>query len=414
MKRNAVALSLVICLWASGVTVAGDANDVPATEEVRNEATLTHGFWGLSDTLADRGIEVTLGATNICQANVRNGLDTHRKAGRLTGSYDLIIATDLEKLAGLEGLGFFVHGEGSWPDTQGIDETMVGSAFGVNTDAGGDRSFDVTEAFFEGGLWDGRLTVKLGKMDFGGIFDASQYANDEASHFLNGSLVNNPMIPLLNYYLGAAVTLRLTDAWYATAGAGDAQGDPRETGLRTCFCGEDYFFYAFETGIHVDPVSLPGNYRTGLWYDPQPKCCTDSERESRDDLGVYLSVDQMLLKETSAPEDTQGLATFARYGYADGKRNDLTSFWSLGLQYQGLLETRDDDVLGLGFAQGTFTDNASAPFTADSEKALELYYSIAFAPWMSVTPDLQYITNPGGDRDVSNAVVVGVRAQIAF
>jgi porin len=414
MKRKIVVLISVVCLWTSVLAAAGDGNDVPAAQDARNEATLTHGFWGLNDALAGRGVEVTLGATNIYQANVRHGLDTHRKAGRLSGSYDLIVSTDLEKLAGLEGLGFFVHGEGAWPDTRGINDSMVGSAWGVNNDVRGDRPLDVTEAFVEWSLWNDRVTLLIGKMNFAGVFDTSEYANNETIQFLNVSLVNNPTIPFLDYFLGVAVTVHVTDAWYASAGIADAEGDPRETGFRTAFYGEDYFFYAIETGVHVEPMSLPGNYRTGVWYDPQPKSCTDSEREYRDDAGVYLSLDQLLFKESPAPEDTQGLAAFARYGYADGKRNDLTDFWSVGVQYQGLLETRDDDVIGLGFAQGLFTDNMSAPFTAHSEKALELYYSIAATPWMALTPDLQYLRHPGGDRSVPDAVVVGVRAQIAF
>ncbi len=413
MKATVIVLPWLICLLVPAPLAAGDSNDVPAFEDTRYEATLTHGFWGLGAALADRGIDVTLGTTNVYQANVRHGLGTRQKSGRLTGSYDLIMAADLEKLAGLENLELFVHGEGGWPD-HGINETMVGGFSNVNNDDRGHRSLDVTEALLEYGLWDGKVTMWVGKMDFAGIFDTSEYANDESSQFLNYSLVNNPILPLLDYYLGIAARVRLTDTWYVSAGAGDAQGDSRETGLRTCFCGEDYFFYALETGVHVEPLSLPGNYRTGVWYDPQPKCCTDSEEESRDDLGVYLSLDQLLFKESSDPEDTQGLATFARYGYADGKRNDLTGFWSVGLQYQGLLDTRDDDVIGLGFAQGTFTDNTSAPFTADSEKALELYYSIAATPWMSLAPDVQYVRHPGGDRSVTDAVVVGVRAQIAF
>ncbi len=358
-------------------------------------------------------MEVTLGATNIYQANVRNGLDTHQKAGRLTGSYDLIIATDLQKLAGLPGLALFVHGEGGWPD-RGINERTVGAFFNVNNDDRGHRSLDVTEALVEGSLADDRVKIWAGKMDFSGIFDTSAYANDESSQFLNAALVNNPTVPLLNYFLGVAGTVRLTEAWYVSAGIADAEGDSRETGFRTAFHGADYFFYAVETGVHVEPMSLPGTYRAGLWYDPRPKSCTGSDEESRDDLGVYLSLDQMLLKENATPDDTQGLGVFARYGYADGRRNDLTHFWSLGLQYQGLLDTRDDDVLGLGFAQGLFTDDPAAPFTAHSEKALELYYAIAATPWMTLTPDAQYITHPGGDAAVPNAVVVALRAQIAF
>ena len=41
----------------------------------------------------------------------------------------------------------------------------------------------------------------------------------------------------------------ITELWYIMAGVADAQADGRETGFRTAFGDEDYFFYAFETGV---------------------------------------------------------------------------------------------------------------------------------------------------------------------
>jgi porin len=122
----------------------------------------------------------------------------------------------------------------------------------------------------------------------------------------------------------------------------------------------------------------------------------------------------MLIKENTDLEDSQGLGAFFRYGYADGKRNDLTNFWSLGFQYQGLLEGRDDDVLGIGFAQGIFSDGASTTYTDDYENALELYYSAKVTPWLNISPSIQYIANPGGDETAGDAVVLGVRLQMRF
>jgi response regulator RpfG family c-di-GMP phosphodiesterase len=40
----------------------------------------------------------------------------------------------------------------------------------------------------------------------------------------------------------------------------------------------------------------PAEYRVGLWADPQPKAHSDAATTSRNDIGVYLSFDQMLIK----------------------------------------------------------------------------------------------------------------------
>jgi porin len=429
--RMALSLSFVLVLGLAGsagasanLTESASASPEGVTEDQEERldwpesGALTNRFWGLADQLAEYGIEVGVGSTNIYQANVKNGLGTHQQSGRFTGSYDLEIAADLQRLLGLRGLGLFVRAEGGWPQAEGIDETMVGSVSGVNADATGNRHLDLVEVIFEWSSLDNRMNVMAGKIDAARYFDASEYANYEVTQFVNGALVNNLTIPLPDCGLGVVLAANLTDSWSIAAGVVDAEADRQATGFRTTFDGDDYFFYALETTItsELDSPSgpLPGNYRFGLWYDPQPKAHSDSEMEYRDDVGFYTSIDQMLFRESDDPENSQGLGLFARYGYADAKRNDIGSFWSLGVQYQGLPEGRDDDVLGLGFAQSVFSNAANITFTADHESVLELYYSAQIAPWIAVSPSVQYLSHPGGNRAVNDALVVGVRAQITF
>jgi len=397
------------------------------TGDVRGRDTLTGGFRGLDNPLADDGTEIGFGVTNIYQANVKGGLSTHSKRGRYSGSYDLELTADTQKLFGIEGGSLYVHGEGWWSKSGGIDGASVGSVFGVNGDSGSRDTLVITEFWWEQAMLDNTLRIRLGKLDITGgfkhhgcpvSFDCSSYANDETSQFLNNALINNPTIPFPDYGLGAALYWNPIEWWYASVGIADAQADARETGFRTAFGGEDYFFYIFETGIapRLDSAKGPlqGTYRIGLWNDPQPKTNSDGTKNYRDDIGVYTSCDQMLCKENSDPEDDQGLGAFFRYGYASGKRNDITNFWSFGFQYQGLLDGRDDDVLGVGFAQGIFSNSADTTYTDDHENAIELYYNAQVANWLNISPSVQYITNPGGNKTVSDAVVLGLRLQMTF
>lgn len=368
-----------------------------------------------------------MSVTNIYQQNLRGGISKHRRAGRFSGSYDLELSADLQKLLGIEDASMYMLTEGVWSKSAGIDAPSVGSAFGVNGDARKRRSMDVTEFWYEQSFWDQTLRIRVGKIDLTGgfehhgcpvAFDCSSYANDENTQFLNGALINNPTIPFPDYSLSAAVHYSPSRFWYASAAVADAQADMRETGFNTTFHGEDYFFYIFETGITPQFSSangpLHGAYRVGLWYDPQPKANSDAAKVYRDDTGLYITCDQMLMKENADPEDSQGLGAFFRYGYANSKRNDIVNFWSIGLQYQGLLEARDDDVLGVGYAQGFFSDKAGSTFTDDYESVLEIYYSIVVTPWLNISPSVQYIANPGGDKTISDAVVPGVRALMTF
>jgi porin len=368
--------------------------------------------------------------TQIYQQNTKGGISTHRRAGRYSGSYDVELQVDFEKVFGVEGGHLYMLTEGKWSESAGINDPAIGSVFNVNGDGAPRRAIDVTELWYEQSFAAQELRLRLGKLDLTcGFehhncpvsFDCSMFANDERTQFLNGALINNPTIPFPENGLGVAVHYGPDKFWYASAAVADAQADVRETGFRTTFGGEDYFFYIAETGI--TPLfgsangALAGAYRIGLWYDSQPKASADladAGKSYRDDVGFYTTCDQMLAKENTDAEDTQGLGAFLRFGNADSKRNDVTNFWSTGFQYQGLFEGRDNDVLGAGFAHGTFSNKASTTYTDDYEIAFEIYYSMQISPWLIISPDIQYITNPGGDRDIPNATVVGVRMQMTF
>jgi len=163
----------------------------------------------------------------------------------------------LYRLLNISGLEFYLHAEGSWPDAEGINEN-VGSFFGVNGDAGGNRSLDITEVWFQKSLLENSLLLRLGKIDLTGgfecsgcpvAFDSSSFANDETTQFVNGALVNNPTIPFPDYALAAAVLYKLSPQFYVAGAAADAQGDLRETGFNTAFHNEDYFLYIAEMGF---------------------------------------------------------------------------------------------------------------------------------------------------------------------
>jgi len=122
----------------------------------------------------------------------------------------------------------------------------------------------------------------------------------------------------------------------------------------------------------------------------------------------------MLLRERAEPDDGQGLGVFVRFGCADEKVAALRTLWSAGCRYQGLLPGRDADVLAVGLARGRLTDEPGAGFTAKYETVMEAYYAVQVAPWLTVSPHLQYVADPGEIDEVPNAVILSVRVQAAF
>ena len=337
--------------------------------------TLTDRLLAFNDALADKGIELELGLTQIYQQNVRGGISTHRRAGRFSGSYDLELSADLRKLLGIEGASLYMKTEGSY--SNGINASSVGSFFGVNDDAAGNRSMDVTELWYEQAMFDDTFRVRVGKMDLTGgfqhrgcpvAFDCSAYANDETTQFLNSALVNNPTIPFPEYGLGVAVHYSPAESWYVSAAVADDQADVRETGFRTTFHDEDYFFGIAEVGFRPNLFNKDGTYRFMLWYDPQDKAFLDgSSRTERDDIGFAMSFDQQL---------TDKITGFFRYGWADDKVNEEEDFISFGAQIKGPSEARPDDIFAVGYAHGVRSTDGLSTGDAREIDLIEAYYRV--------------------------------------
>lgn len=418
MKRMVLMTTIVAAFALGGAARAEDS--------IWTRDTLTEGFWGLNDQLAEQGMELGLGVTHVYQQNVHGGTSTHRRAGRYTGKYDLELTTDLEQLLGIEGASFYMRARGSWSKSGGIDTPSVGSTFGVNSTGAARRDIDLIEAWYEQ-AYDNGLILRAGKLAVTGgfecrgcpvSFDGSLYANDSSGQFLNSALNNNSTIPFPSKGIGAIAYYNPIEWWYVGAGVVDAQADARETGFNTAFTDEDYFFYIFETGIapqmESDNGPLQGVYRVGMWVDGQDKARFSNGKNYRNDIGFYLSGDQLLVKESGDPEDIQGLGVFGRYGWARSDLNPINHFFSAGVQYQGLVDGRDDDVLGIGYANGIYTDQSSAGFTEDNESVLEVYYNMAVSPWLTISPSVQFVSNAGGDATTSDATLLGLRAQMTF
>jgi len=428
IARRMMVLSAICLLCSPSFTAAGEPDrlsDEPPKPLLQRD-TLTDNWFGLGRELEERGITLGLSVTQIYQNNVRGAASTHRHSGRYAGSWDLEFDVEparLLKMPALAGGRIYLLAEGSW--SNGIGDSSVGNIFGVNDDAGGDRSIDVTELWYEHQLMGGKVRLRIGKIDLTGgfecrgcpaSFDCNAFANDETTRFLNGALVNNPTIPFPDNGLGVMLHVEPVEWLYFTAGVADANADARETGFNTIFTGDDRFLSIYEMGVTPRLPSpnglLQGAYRVGFWMDSGPVERTDANGSERDNMGLYLSLDQMFFKETADVDDSQGLGVFFRCGFADSELNEIKAAYSAGMQYQGLIPGRDDDVLAVGFATGALS--AQAGHTHNNETVVETYYNIQLAPWLHLAPSAQVVFNPGGERNVSDAVILGLRLQMQF
>ena len=385
------------------------------------------GDWGGARTdLEDIGIRFKIDAMNQLMVNMHGGQET--KNGHDTaGSYEFNLYLDFEKMDLLKGAEFWIRAKGTWGgDDSDFDKEKVGGLFKANQDAGSEEPIFVDKWHWRQRLLDDRLEFRIGRMEpVKDLFDTSKIIGHEDKYFMNRALVRNATIPP-DKGLGVFVNWNITDAVYVRAAALDAHARSRQTNFNTAFHDEDEFRFYGEIGwkpaFNSAKGKLWGHYRIGTWYDPTTKKRffdtldgLRAERYDSEDWGFFCGFDQMVWRENDKPKDHQGVAVAGRYGYAHGEVNKVEHFWAAAIQYQGLIPTRDKDVLAFGVGQGILADEYRRVHTnADRETVYELYYAIYVAPWLIITPDLQYITNTGGDKDDPHTMVAGLRFKMSL
>jgi porin len=313
--------------------------------------------------------------------------------------------------------------EGGWPSMGGIDPVVVGSHFGTNYDAIPGEWADVSELCLVQALAGDWFFLHVGKIDLTAgfqhrravsAFDLNWYANDETSQFLNGALVQNPTIPFPANTLGVSLLARSSDHWQIAAATAVQSDDTDIDKIASWTSGDQGHFCILEASFAPQMYragrALQGWYHVGGWWSGGG----DEAPFDADRTGVYLGISQEVFRETDDPDDDQGLGLFARYGLTEGQPADVRSFWSIGLQYTGLLETRGKDVLGVGYADGRFTGEDTLEAPVGGERVIELYYRMAVTPCLSLSPSVQYVADPGGETGGDDALVFGVRARIVL
>jgi porin len=429
----AAALTLGIAhLIAAQTTQPADADNEDTTTETTQAPTfdpwtaksMTGEWGGVRTDLEDWGLKIELSYQQQYQQNLRGGLDTHN-GQRQSGTYDLVFKLDFEKMGLIDNAGFYLKAKSSWGD--GISDNKIGALNKVNSDIGGDHPIFVRKWWYWHKFADDKIELRLGNLQTNkDLFDVSLYANHEDKDFLNRSSIRNPTLPHRTG-IGAFLKIQPVDWLYVQAAAVDAQSRDRRTGFDTAFHDEDWFIGIWEFGFtpkwKTPKGPLPGSYRFGWWYDPRVSTIYQDNLDGRlpddqrgDDVGFYVGFDQMIFKENDNPDDTQGLGFFCRYGHAHRDINEISNYWSAGLSYKGLISGRDDDVLAFGVSQSILSSQYRHEIneSADRETVYEAYYKLYVTPWLIITPDVQMITNPGGDKDDRDAFIAGVRLRVIF
>lgn len=365
------------------------------------------------------GLELGVGATMIMQGtnNVNYNGDGHTlKESRTDGSYsaDITLGKEFKEING-KAFAHLEAGQGA-----GLEDNLVLYS-NVNRDAGDNEAkVEVTELWYEQGLFNEKAALTFGKLDPTVYFDQNEIANDETTQFLGRMFRNSPALEFPDNTAGIRVAYLPAEWLELGYGVFNGNSNWEKTGDNLFNIGQVHFKTKF--------FEMPGNYRFYGWNNNiNHTKWLDAEKTKEASYGFGLSFDQKVTDITTA---------FCRYGWQNpkvynpeimttGDNNfSLEQSWSAGLQFEGKPWGRDKDVLALAVGQVFPSDDYKKAGSstilstnAKTEGHLEAYYRIFVNDHLSISPDFQYIWNPFGKdvvNDTSGIFVGGMRAQVDF
>lgn len=286
------------------------------------------------------------------------------------------------------------------------------------------------------------IVVKLGKMAVNDDFDHNRYANATRTQFMNWSLWNNPAWDfaadtrgytngLLAAYVAPRWTLRygvyqmpaFANGQTLEAPLSHARGEQLQLTLRGAPDGWALRILAYRNlgrmGVYRDALQIAA--ATGS----KPDIAAD-DRDGRRKYGYALNAELPLA-------DGGDTGLFARYGWNDGHTEsfvftEVDRDASVGAQISGVRWRRPHDRLGIAFDTNALSRDHRDYLAAGGdgfvlgdgrlaygrEEIAEAYYAFQPLPHLTLSPDFQFIRNPGYNRDRGPARFIGIRAHLEY
>jgi porin len=396
-------------------------------------STIDGGWAGYRNLLAQHGLVFSGTTVADFQGNVSGG---ERRGFAPANSLMLAMDANLKELASLNGLLFhaeFVEVEGQNLSTKTLGNVLqVGNAFAQ-------QGYYLGQMYLQQKLFDDKLILQAGRMTTANNFASLPVFNNYVSFADNPipvSLTNDSIyfssLPSATWAAVVSVTpidsIALAFEVY-DANLASAQPFASRHGIDFSFNESDspmevaQFTYSLNRGS--DDTGLAGTYSLGGFYSGANYQSLSGGGHTRGNYGFYFEAEQMISRY-GGPGSDIGLIPWLAVTYDQPQSiNQLPLMVMVGAAYHGLFPGRGDDSAAIAFYYGKLlTASPLVPSNAlvaathatsvSSEKVLELDYTCWATPWLGITPDLQYVFNPGGSSSSRNAAVPGVQLQVLF
>ncbi|QJC55175.1 hypothetical protein HC248_00438 [Polaromonas vacuolata] len=266
-----------------------------------------------------------------------------------------------------------------------------------------------------------RLEVTAGKLDLFAFFDQNAVSGDEGRAFLNNAFVHNPLldsgadIGADKYGFAPAARLALLGqagrfdygfslGVFASGPAADFSASP----------SQPLVIGQFELSPQAEGAADAGaraHYRVYAWTNGQTR---DFDQTRARHSGWGVSLDQKVGQDWNLS---------SRYGQRTSGSGRFDKALTLAVEYAGSNWGRSTDALGLAAGllktgsryQVASQDGSLQGYASGgNERLMEIYYRYQVNEKLSLSPDFQLISRPGGDGNASRVRVAGLRANLGF
>lgn len=441
----------LICQLSAAAALVLSANAM-ADDAFSADSKWMTGDWGGERTkLIEQGIDIKADYVGEVGANLSGGYNNDKTA-RYADQFGLGVALDLQKLWGWDNTQAKIqltnrNGQNISNDRIGDPRPDSGTLSSSQEVYGRGHMVRLTQFWIQHQMFDNKLDVKLGY--FGEGEDFNTFPCDFQNLSFCGSQVGNYVNTWYNWPVAQAairVKYNITPELYAQIGAYNQNPSQLDHGNGFKLSGSGTKGTVIPVELVWSPKvnGLPGEYRVGFYksaadasdvredINGNDAATTGLPYRTRSSKTGYWGVVQQQLT-THNGDASRGLNIAANVTFHDKDTNVVDNYQSLMLVYKGPFDARTKDDVGIGISRIHANDdveenseliNAAKGFTdydqlgyaplRNTEYNVELNYGIHVTNWLTVRPNLQYIKNPGGIKEVDNALVAGLKIQTTF
>lgn len=392
-----------VALAATGHHVEGFHNGMPFAYEKG----LLDNIGFDRSVLRDKGVDLHLSSLSTYQSIVDGGID---ESDQYSHSYDLQTYFNSDRLGWWKGGNALIRAEGKTDDSGVNFET--GAIIPVNFDPmvpePKGKTFELTEWWYSQSFADGKVETLVGMYDIARFFDLVPSSGPYHYRFMNAHMFfNSTLLQFAPYnLLGGVVTVKPTEWLTITTGI----ADPNSSAVDVDWYEEGDFNILHEWRFMAKPFGKPGLYAIGYAYKDADLHAIDGSTVD-DDSAFWANFDQKVYMDQDNPG--RSISVFGRFGNTDGEVNPIENHYSLGVSFDGMLGSRHKDRFGVVGWYNEFSSDFASNLD-DSSSGFEAYYTFKVTPWLELSPDIQYLIDPGLEAGFDDTTVLGARALILF